>query len=90
MRTLRVLGCLTALFLLESCEPAVLDPQGPVGAAEKTILIDSLAIMLAIVLPTLLATAGFVWWFRASNKRARYWQIGNFPERSSWSSGQFL
>jgi cytochrome o ubiquinol oxidase subunit 2 len=29
----------------------ILDPQGPIGAAEKTILIDSLSIMLAIVLP---------------------------------------
>jgi cytochrome o ubiquinol oxidase subunit 2 len=50
----------------------VFDPQGPIGAAEWTILIDSLAIMLAIVGPTILATLGFAWWFRASNTRARY------------------
>jgi cytochrome o ubiquinol oxidase subunit 2 len=58
--------------LLTACQPAVLDPQGPVGIAEKTILIDSVAIMLAIVLPTIAATLGFAWWFRASNKRAIY------------------
>jgi cytochrome o ubiquinol oxidase subunit 2 len=49
-----------------------LDPQGPVGAAEKTILIDSLAIMLAIVVPTIAATLGFAWWFRSSNSRAHH------------------
>jgi hypothetical protein len=38
-------------ILLTACQPAVLDPQGPIGIAEKTILIDSLVIMLAIVTP---------------------------------------
>ena len=57
---------------LTACQPAVLDPQGVVGVADKTILIDSLAIMLAIVVPTIVATLGFAWWFRASNTRARY------------------
>jgi cytochrome o ubiquinol oxidase subunit 2 len=36
------------------------------------ILVDSLVIMLAIVVPTILATFAFAWWYRASNKRARY------------------
>jgi cytochrome o ubiquinol oxidase subunit 2 len=57
---------------LAACQPAVLDPRGPIGLADKTILIDSLAIMLAIVIPTIAATLGFAWWFRASNTRARY------------------
>jgi cytochrome o ubiquinol oxidase subunit 2 len=63
---------LAAPLLLTACQPAVLDPQGPVGIAEKTILIDSLAIMLAIVVPTIVATFAFAWWFRASNTRSRY------------------
>ena len=50
----------------------ILDPQGPIGAAEKTILIDSVAIMLAIVLPTIVAIFAFAFWFRQSNARARY------------------
>jgi cytochrome o ubiquinol oxidase subunit II len=58
--------------ILTACQPAVLDPQGVVGIAEKTILIDSLAIMLAIVLPTIAATFAFAWWFRASNTKATY------------------
>src|SRR6202023_1894129 len=36
------------------------------------ILIDSLAIMLAIVVPTIAATLAFAWWFRAANTRATY------------------
>ena len=50
----------------------LLDPQGPVAAADKTILIDSIAIMLAIVVPTIVAILAFAWWFRQSNPRAQY------------------
>jgi cytochrome o ubiquinol oxidase subunit II len=59
-------------MLLTGCAPAVLDPQGFIGLSERTILIDSLAIMLAIVVPTIAATIAFAWWFRASNTRATY------------------
>jgi cytochrome o ubiquinol oxidase subunit 2 len=62
-----------APIVLTACQPAVLDPRGPIGIADNTILIDSLAIMLAIVVPTIAATLGFAWWFRASNTRAIYW-----------------
>jgi cytochrome o ubiquinol oxidase subunit II len=50
----------------------ILDPQGPIAAAEKTILIDSVAIMLAIVVPTIIAIFAFAYWFRQSNTRAVY------------------
>src|SRR5947207_4438818 len=40
-------------LLLTACHWAVLDPRGPVGQADRTILIDSLAIMLAIGVPTI-------------------------------------
>ncbi len=77
-----------ALLVLTACEPAVLDPLGPVGGAEKSILIDSLAIMLAIVLPTIAATLAFAWWFRASNRRAAYlpdWAFSGRIELVVWS-----
>jgi cytochrome o ubiquinol oxidase subunit 2 len=88
MRAKLGVGAICALVLLTSCQPAVLDPQGQVGAAEKTILIDSLAIMLAIVIPTILAIASFAWWFRASNKRATYlptWEYSGQIELVTWS-----
>jgi cytochrome o ubiquinol oxidase subunit II len=79
---------LTAPIVLTACQPAVLDPQGVIGQAEKMILIDSLAIMLAIVVPTIAATFAFAWWFRASNARARYlpdWVFSGRIELIVWS-----
>ena len=59
-------------FALAGCDQlAVLSPAGPIGSANRTILLDALAIMLAIVIPTLVAILGAAWWFRASNTRAR-------------------
>ena len=75
-------------LLLAGCQPAVLDPRGPVGLADKAILIDSLAIMLAIVLPTLAATFAFAWWFRASNTKAHYlpdWEYSGRIELIVWA-----
>jgi cytochrome o ubiquinol oxidase subunit II len=66
----------------------ILDPQGPIAAAEKTILIDSIAIMLAIVLPTIAAIFAFAFWFRRSNERALYrpqWAHSGRIEIVVWS-----
>src|SRR6266446_498557 len=58
--------------MLGGCSEGVLDPKGPIAAAERQILFNSLGIMLAIVIPTILATLGVAYWFRSSNTRARY------------------
>jgi cytochrome o ubiquinol oxidase subunit 2 len=83
---------LTAIVLcslaLSGCKTGILDPRGPIGAAEKSILIDSIAIMLAIVAPTILAIFGFAWWFRASNTKARYlpqWAYSGRLELVVWA-----
>src|SRR3954468_8455027 len=57
---------------LAGCTEGVLDPKGPIAAAERLILFNSLGIMLAIVIPTILATIAVAFWFRASNSRATY------------------
>jgi cytochrome o ubiquinol oxidase subunit 2 len=59
----------------------ILDPQGPIAAADKTILIDSIAIMLAIVLPTIAAIFAFAFYFRKSNTRAFYWPNWEYSGR---------
>ncbi len=66
------LGAALLPVFLTGCHTALMNPQGAVGVAEKSILIDSLAIMLSIIVPTILATLAFAWWFRASNARAKY------------------
>lgn len=66
----------------------IFDPQGPIAAAEKTILINSIAIMLAIVVPTILATFAFAYWFRQSNTRAHHlpnWEYSGRLELVVWS-----
>jgi cytochrome o ubiquinol oxidase subunit II len=57
---------------LGGCSEGVLDPKGPIAAAERLIMFNSLGIMLAIVIPTILATLAVAFWFRASNSRAAY------------------
>src|SRR5271156_4933066 len=81
------LACL-ATALLGGCSQGVLDPKGPIAVAEKTILFDSLGIMLAIVIPTILATLAVAFWFRASNSRARHlpeWDYSGRLEMLVWS-----
>jgi cytochrome o ubiquinol oxidase subunit II len=68
----RMSSVLVVLFSVSGCSGGVLDPQGPIGAADAKILLNALAIMLVIVVPTIIATLVFGWWFRASNTRARY------------------
>ena len=79
----------TALaFLLSSCNRGILDPVGPVGAAEKQILINSTAIMLAIVIPTMIATVAIAFWFRRGNKKATYrpdWEYSGAIEMVVWA-----
>ncbi|MFZ1100615.1 MAG: ubiquinol oxidase subunit II [Steroidobacteraceae bacterium] len=79
---------LPVLLSLCGCHTAVLSPAGPVSEGERTILLDSLAIMLCIVVPTIMATLAFAYWFRASNTRATYlpqWAYSGRLELIVWS-----
>jgi cytochrome o ubiquinol oxidase subunit 2 len=58
-------------ILVASCRPeGVLDPQGPIASAERLLLINATAIMLVVVIPVIVATLVFAWWYRSSNPRA--------------------
>jgi cytochrome o ubiquinol oxidase subunit 2 len=73
---------------LASCREGVLAPHGPIGGAELTILLNATAIMLAVVIPVILLTIAFAWWFRAGNTRARYlptWEYSGRIEMIVWS-----
>jgi cytochrome o ubiquinol oxidase subunit II len=76
------------ISVLSGCNRGVLDPVGPVAAAEKTILINSTAIMLAIIIPTMLATVAVAFWFRRGNAKAQYrpnWEYSGAIELVVWS-----
>ena len=76
-RLRRRLGALLALAapaLLAGCTPnlALLNPAGPIGAHEKTVLLVAFGLMLLVVVPVIVMTAWFAWHYRASNKKAKY------------------
>jgi cytochrome o ubiquinol oxidase subunit 2 len=69
-------------------QQGVLDPHGPVAAAERTILLNATVIMLAVIVPVILLTLAFAWWFRAGNKWARRdpeWAYSGPVEVTVWS-----
>jgi cytochrome o ubiquinol oxidase subunit 2 len=77
-----------AASLLTAGCGGVLDPVGPIGAQEKLILFNSTGIMLAIVIPVILATIAFAWWFREGNRKAKYmpdWDYSGRIELVVWS-----
>jgi len=57
-------------FCLAACSGGVLDARGPVAAADRQMMLNALAIMVAIVLPTIAAALYFAWWYRAGNRHA--------------------
>ena len=73
MRYVWLIVALTGAASLGGCSEGVLDPRGPISAAERQILFNATGIMLAIVIPTMFATLGVAFWFRESNNRAHYW-----------------
>lgn len=60
-----------ALVTASAWQAGVLDPQGPVATAQRSILFNATAVMLAVVLPVIVLTLVFAWWYRAGNARAR-------------------
>jgi cytochrome o ubiquinol oxidase subunit 2 len=82
-------AALAATCLLASCRGAgVLDPQGPVASAQRLILFNATAIMLVVVVPVIVLTIAFAWWYRASNTRAAYrpdWAYSGEIELVVWA-----
>src|ERR1700747_118255 len=81
MRHLPLAILLIGAATLGGCTGGVFDPKGPVAAAERLIMLTPPGIMLGIVIPTILATLGTAFWFRASNLRARYMPDFNYSGR---------
>src|SRR5215217_5533132 len=78
----------SVMILLTACNRGILEPVGPVGSAEKTMLINSTAIMLAIIIPTMIATVAIAFWFRRGNTKATYrpdWEYSGAIELVIWA-----
>lgn len=71
----------------QSLISGVLDPGGPVAANEVQILQNATVIMLTLIVPIILLTLGFAWWFRAGNERAKRrpdWDYSGALEVLNW------
>lgn len=65
---------LTSLSLLAGCggNVVLLDPQGPIGAQEKSLILTAAVLMLIVIVPVIVMAIAFAWRYRASNTKARY------------------
>lgn len=64
------------------------DPQGPIAIAERAMLANATIVMLAVIIPVIILTVGFAWWFRAGNPRAERlpdWEYSGAIEVTVWS-----
>ncbi len=72
---------------LSGCTEGVLVTHGPIGAAEKVLLLEALFTMLLVVVPVIVLTMAYFWWFRSTNKKAIYrpdWEYSGRIEFSIW------
>lgn len=72
---------------LGGCDYVLMDPRGQVGMSERDLILGSTGWMLLVVLPAIVMAIWFAWWFRASNRRARYapdWHRSNRLEAVVW------
>ena len=71
-RTLRRRGILALPLCAGGCGGGILEPAGPVAAGEKILLGNALAVMLGIVVPVIILTLFFAYWYRAGNRNATH------------------
>ncbi len=78
---------LSAALLLSGCQWVVLDPKGPIGMQERSIILTATVLMLIVVVPVIALTLVFAWRYRASNEKAEYrpnWSHSNRIEAVVW------
>lgn len=72
---------------LSGCDYALMDPKGPIGVQERTIILFATGLMLIVVIPVIAMTFLFAWRYRASNTTADYrpdWEHSNAIEAVVW------
>jgi cytochrome o ubiquinol oxidase subunit II len=78
---------LLAPLLLSGCQWVVLDPKGPIGLEERSIILTATVLMLIVIAPVIALVLLFAWRYRASNERAQYrpdWAHSNRIEAVVW------
>lgn len=71
-----------------SWKGGLFEPQGPVALAQRTMLTNATVVMLAVVIPVIILTFAFAWWFRAGNPKAKRmpdWEYSGAIEVTVWA-----
>jgi cytochrome o ubiquinol oxidase subunit 2 len=87
VRLLPLSLALAATLPLSGCQWVVLDPKGPVGLEERSIILIATVLMLLVVVPVIALILLFAWRYRASNEQADYrpdWSHSNRIEAVVW------
>ena len=77
----------TAAFLGGCSDMLLLDPKGPIGDAERFVIIAAFVLMLIVVVPVLVLSHWFPWKYRASNTKATYmpqWDYSTAIDLAMW------
>ena len=74
-------------LLLAGCSSALMDPKGVVGETQRSLILSSFGLMLIVVIPVIVMTIVFGWYYRRSNTMAEYlpdWAHSNWIEAIVW------
>ncbi|MGL6054920.1 MAG: cytochrome ubiquinol oxidase subunit II, partial [Vibrio metschnikovii] len=80
-----VLGLIGAIF---STDMVLFDPKGPIGEAQKSLIITSVLLMAIIIIPVLFMAIYFPYKYRHSNTKAEYkpkWEHSTKIEIVVWA-----
>jgi cytochrome o ubiquinol oxidase subunit 2 len=86
-----LLPALCLALFLGGCgvlQAPVLDPGGPIARSERDLMVAATVLMLTVVIPVFVLTAGFAWRYRASNARSAYrpgWSHSTAIEAVVWT-----
>lgn len=93
MRFLRFMLIAPFLLGLSACHAVVLDPSGDIAIQQRDLLINSALLMLVIIIPVMLLTVGFAYYYRQSNKKAQFepeWDHSILLELVIWAGPLFI
>ena len=79
------LGVLWATVIMSGCRNVpLLDPKGPIGEAQRILIITTFALMLIVVVPVFILVFWFSRKYRASNTKATYMPKWSYSARIDW------
>jgi cytochrome o ubiquinol oxidase subunit 2 len=86
--SLRAAGFLLLPLLSGCSDLRLLEPGGPIGAADRDVILAAFGLMLIVLIPAIIMSIAIPWHYRATNKKAVYapdWKHSNRIEAVVWT-----